>query len=582
MDSIFLQEMMFGDTTDPPDPVATTTTAAPKIAEVPAVGTNKTSPTLVLGNTSTVLDLPVSHQAANAVVDSASKILTVNKSVIVTQPEVSVNIVPVAVQQTSVVPEVQHADLPPAPKINPNIVDVITAPDAINSPIETKVQQKELTPPATITQNQKAVKPTLAPAITKASMTLEQKLMAEVKAMLANTQVDMSMISEVVGQVANELSGAAVERLPSAVQLGLKTLGPDPSAKTLSKKERVTELIGSTRGVVVYPPTPPTVKVVPKATEVKADVIVKTKVVPNVVSNITSENTNFTKDLLTEKKKLHFTLTKAKTTKIPPYLEIPTLPPKTGNMAESPEVYRTLQTILDHNPSALVKVLENTAIPIAPAPQGPKISVKSLVDINPKSDLANLQSILTDISTGVKSNTKMNNTNTPQVTLTETQFEPLVNLSATLNKGNNSAAVAAGPKMNDIKVEPLTTLITNAHDVTYEAFSSNLPTVPTVSAGSVVSSDTNTHVETVPTIVNHHVETIPTTVSDHVETIPTTLNSHVETVPTTVSPIYIDTGKYLNLLTRYGLILLFLPLFQPTQRLVQLIRLYQYSLRVYL
>lgn len=511
----------------------------------PAVTTADTAPVSNVALTPVAVDV-ISTDVQNAVIQpevapALKKVETVSN---VELSQSAVDVAPVGVLS----PVVQQEVLPGAQKVDPVAIsdaqnaavvpEVVSDMKKIDSVHVTTVENLPVSPSVTnldVSNSADVISvvadsPTIVPANlnmpqrngvetglknqnvntqSKAPMTLEEKIMAEVAAMLPNSNIDMSMLSQVLGQVTNALKEPPVESVPSAGQLGLETLEPDPNAKKLTRKEIVSQLKGSTRGVVVYPPTPPTVinhkKDISSKTALR-DPTTDSKGLIHLVESGSAHNVSSAG--AASNKTPNIPKTKS-TTGVPSNVEIPTLPPQTGDVATQPEVYRTLQTILDHNPAAVVQVLSDTATPTVPIPPQPKISVKSLVDIGSKSNLPMLQAILTEISAAPRNVTSAGTMNTSTSINTPDKvvlnIEPVTNNLNDGQKANRSVYVySEPPKVKELKLQRLAYEVTSTVTHTTAAPDvSHLSSQATFSPENTSFSDLTIPTEILPTEIYH-------------------------------------------------------------------------------
>ncbi|KAH3865485.1 hypothetical protein DPMN_028524 [Dreissena polymorpha] len=416
MDPSFRQEMMFGDTTDPPEPVHTTT-AAPNLVTTskhPSVVTTPTtltvlpvaitteeavaSPSVIMETSTTVENLqPV--ESANAVSKAKSKLIV----------EKPLSLKPEEQNNTMVKVEVAKPQANKQAPINNDNVKVEVADTQINKQtsfrtdtVKAEVANTHVNKQTPI--NEDSVKVAVAnmpiskQTPIKADTVKEvvantqgnEKMVTDIEGMLSNSQLDKTTViaaiklvarqlgelpaalQTIAGQLGITLESAAVttpatrhETLPSIEQLGIWA---GATTGNVSRREIVEQLKGATRGVVVYPPTT-------QATRQAANPDVPTLIVETIVLGSKHEN------------KTHVNVTKP----------LPVAAAQIQPYPAQPEVYQTLRTILDHNPRALMKVIAEAPTVRGTPSDNPEVSVHSLVD-GPGAGVQDLKAILNNMS----------------------------------------------------------------------------------------------------------------------------------------------------------------------------------------
>ncbi|XP_052787281.1 mucin-5AC-like [Mya arenaria] len=276
MDPAARQEMLFGDTTDPPPPPTqpTTTTTAPATTVPIPIATDV--------NVAKVTSKTVVH--ATSVANVTTKVITD-----------SVNIAGPAVTNSSVATD--HTLLTKSPKLtavaSSSHIDSSTKASNVSRQIDAKPFKTEPIPDIVKTINKKIgtekamltlneTKTTDAKNRSSPKFTINSRILAEITGMLSNSKIDMNTILAAIVLASKQMGGLPpdlvaltaklgidippnpatpstirMETIPSKEQLGIAyTESGLPTTRTVSK-DTIARLKGSTRGVVVYPPTTP-------------------------------------------------------------------------------------------------------------------------------------------------------------------------------------------------------------------------------------------------------------------------------------------------------------------------------------
>ena len=448
LDPVAREEMLFGDTTDPPVPPTepATTTVVPETTTIAApmvpVSAGKV-PTLLTGGKLSVVKPSTGEvpTVSNIAVEALVTVPTSGPT-----PIIDLSTVTTSVAHTTTV--ATHGNLATitsakkslATKSPKPIVNVEAVPSTVKS-----VQEPQ--------SNVTGVKNDNSSTSNK-TVNVDPRALAEITGMLSNTKIDLKTITAAIQLAASQMGGLPPdirhmaemlginvdkliqphttaspvrhETIPSIEQLGIQYPDQVSGKGNRATKDTIAILKGSTRGVVVYPPTT-------LATNVGTLLELVTHAPLNKTADILQTLNKATETLHAKVDQSHG---KAETTTVDhlnirsPHaqtdnisnsvnltvgVEIPTLPPAAG--ATQPDVYHTLKTILDHNPKAIVKAISkdassNTATQgsVGSAVKGHsvaegrhthkanKLVVQSLVDIEPNGHLPNLQAMLTDIS----------------------------------------------------------------------------------------------------------------------------------------------------------------------------------------
>lgn len=382
MDPATQQEMMFGDTTDPPVPPAPETTPAPRpatsAAAAPGATVAVTVSPVVLPAKPTI-PVEVSSPAPRVIVETTSipaevPIPTTTAATAVVSVEQTfapetISTTTVKAEQTTAPTMTTAASLVPVdPSLVPDLQN-ISSKKGFEAPPETLLKSP------TVTEN--------------ATAKVEPSVLQQVQGMLNDSKLDTKVIEAAIRQaikvlrvvppelavVANQMgivldkhieanptsAPVHMETLPTMEQLGVTIPEPGKAAK----RDSIQKLKGATRGIVVYPP--PTA---PSGTN-------KTQsIVPKNIKIIVIEPTNFPRN---------------NSSKFSPgplvTATFPTLPPEAAIPGKrQPEIYQALQTAHGPGPISVVKSSKS------------KLSVKSLVDSTADQNLSNLEAILMDIS----------------------------------------------------------------------------------------------------------------------------------------------------------------------------------------
>lgn len=380
MDPATQQEMMFGDTTDPPNPVVETTTAAPT-----------PTPAAVMKANASVVNIPSEPaKAVSSVTEAAPHLLTTGSQNTTSEIAVMATVstgtdIPIDVVQTSAATMAA-------------VVTTQLAPEAT-------LPSAQITDPATKDLSTVSNQPTSAvPSLTTSAALpghAKPALVSELHTMLSSSKLDAKVVEAAIKQAA-----AALGTLPPELEIIAKQFGVQIQQKAITPtsvpvqaetfptleqlgvtipepgkpvpKQSIQTLKGSTRGIVVYPPTAPT----------------KLKSSSNHTVNASDINIVVVESARTLRKNLSVALPPdsvptGNVGSTPTVGALPTFPPEgVIPISKQPEIYQTMKTVQEHNPLSIENAVKN------------KLSVKSLVDPASSGYLPTLEAMLVDISKG--------------------------------------------------------------------------------------------------------------------------------------------------------------------------------------
>ena len=436
MDPASRQEMMFGDTTDPPNPVETTA-AAPKPTTPVATTAAATPPQLAQTTAAKIhvqTNIPIQGKQ-HAPATMAIKYIPGHTSPI-----------PIYETNTGVIPLTTVAT---ALNVHANQPSTQTA--AVMETTQTNVRSTEpsvpfVTAAFTVSLNSSSVGlssalpprvanvPSLAQPPAKNGNT-RPGLVSELKVLFSNSKLDAKVVEAAIQQAVVALGTMPPELELIAKQFGIHNISQPAAPTTIPlqtetfptlaqlgvtipepgkpvPRQSVKELKGSTRGVVIYPPTSPS----------QTKFLGNHTIIPSEINIVVIEPT-YIHGNKSISGKAPFPPS-AGTSKTTPKLEVmPTIPPIDVLVPKQPEIYQTIQTVQENQPPSSKTAQSH-------------LKVKSLVDTSSTNGhLPTLEAILVDITNNSKPNNGMT-----------TNIDPLQFVTVAASSGTDKAAHVFHPE----------------------------------------------------------------------------------------------------------------------------------------